>query len=502
MDEVFRALETSQLSFDLNSGACSKEGIPSMGGTGVPTPLPKVAPPVSKKKQLATVKPISAADEQTMESAIAMAKEAAARSMQEMDGRSESDATQDSPRTPSSPNKRKFSFKFKSSPKPGRRTFSEEAEAIPDIQDSLTEEAKEAYSSLVEKVPAAVERVVFDVVRPATATEVADQSAALESNPLRRLRSGGVALQPKVRGNRHGIPSSCRASTPQTATVARLAANAACSSNPPARNGLGAPPPPPASQSAADSANPLPLPPRDRTRPTAQSLKHHQRKHPLLLLPGTIVSATDAEHTENVATDQYATAEAATVCSRQVSVNERVTAVEARMSRDKVEPRIPPPKPARTCSSLDDSFENQIQEEIDNLDHLPGVGAHSPPTIYKNSDHVSCEDLLEFAMDRPNAKRTQGPARGVDSDEVRIMQKVLAKEKVAPEECLVALNEVDWDVHKGIKWLRLQQQLQGAQAPSAPEQSTRALVQCNWNVQQAATFLRSAHVAIDDTTEV
>jgi len=48
--------------------------------------------------------------------------------------------------------------------------------------------------------------------------------------------------------------------------------------------------------------------------------------------------------------------------------------------------------------------------------------------MVRHSDHVSCEDLLEFACDTPNARRTQGKARGVDSDEVRIMGKVLGSE--------------------------------------------------------------------------
>lgn len=189
---------------------------------------------------------------------------------------------------------------------------------------------------------------------------------------------------------------------------------------------------------------------------------------------------------------------------RQTSVNERIAAVEARTSRCKVdgESRFPPQKPVRTCSNLDDSFENQIQEEIDSLDHLATTDAPSPPTIYKNSDHVSCEDLLEFAMDRPNAKRTQGPSRGVDSDEVRIMQKVLAKERVGAEECLVALNEVDWDVHKGIKWLRLQQQLQQRHGLAFPADAcAHALEQSGWNVLQASNLLRATR-ALDDTTEV
>lgn len=505
MDEVFRALETTQLNFDFDKvpkDSCFAKSEPPKE---MLMPKPSSASGTFKKKQLAAVKPISAAEEQTLETAIAIAKEAAAQSMQEMDGRSESDATQDSPRTPSSPNKRKFSFKFKSSPKLGRRTFSEEAEAIPDIQDSLSEEAKEAYNSLVDKVPeklVAVEPTPAGAPAPATAAVSEPLDAGADMNPLRRIRSG-IQIQPRIRGNRHGIPSSCRPTTPHTAALARLAANAVSSGNTP-RNGLGAPPPPPPlqqQQQAEAEANPLPLPPRDRTKP-AQVLKHHQRKHPLLLLPGTVAAET-VDTCKDSGSESPPVQESVTV-PRQASVNERIAAVEARTSRSEAEPRFPPPKPMRTCSNPDDSFENQIQEEIDSLDHLTTADAPSPPTIYKNSDHVSCEDLLEFAMDRPNAKRTQGPARGVDSDEVRIMQKVLAKERVGAEECLVALNEVDWDVHKGIKWLRLQQQLLQRHGLTFPADAcSHALEQSGWNVLQATNLLRATQAStLDDTTEV
>ena len=89
----------------------------------------------SHKKKQATVKPISASDQRTLESAIAMANELASRSMQELDG-CEVSPLPESPHTPLSPNKRKFSFKLPSnkSPKAERRNFTEEAASIPDIQ--------------------------------------------------------------------------------------------------------------------------------------------------------------------------------------------------------------------------------------------------------------------------------------------------------------------------------------------------------------------------------
>lgn len=39
-------------------------------------------------------------------------------------------------------------------------------------------------------------------------------------------------------------------------------------------------------------------------------------------------------------------------------------------------------------------------------------------TMTRTSDHVSCEDLLEFACDGPNSRRTRGPRNGEQSDEV------------------------------------------------------------------------------------
>lgn len=79
---------------------------------------------------------ISASDEKTLDVAIAMANELAARSMNNVDG-IVSSAKPDSPDTPVSPNKRKFSFRFPTPNIPSRpegKTFSDEAASIPDIQ--------------------------------------------------------------------------------------------------------------------------------------------------------------------------------------------------------------------------------------------------------------------------------------------------------------------------------------------------------------------------------
>ncbi|XP_008183401.1 activated Cdc42 kinase-like isoform X3 [Acyrthosiphon pisum] len=90
----------------------------------------------TKKKQ-ATVKPISASDEKSLDSAIAMANEMASRSM----GSDIEQPHHQVPESPSSPSKRKFMFKFPppigsltKTPKHETKTFTDEAASIPDIQ--------------------------------------------------------------------------------------------------------------------------------------------------------------------------------------------------------------------------------------------------------------------------------------------------------------------------------------------------------------------------------
>ncbi len=108
----------------------------------------------NKKKQQATVKPIKASDEKTLDAAIAMANALAAKSMQDLNkgGHLQSEDFYDggppapSPLTPNSPSK-KFTFWFpgKSSPKGERRTFTEEVKSNSDASSLLTPGAIDAY---------------------------------------------------------------------------------------------------------------------------------------------------------------------------------------------------------------------------------------------------------------------------------------------------------------------------------------------------------------------
>ena len=111
-------------------------------------------------------------------------------------------------------------------------------------------------------------------------------------------------------------------------------------------------------------------------------------------------------------------------------------------------------------SPMNDAFEDEIACSIDALDNIPESKytspktslEHSPPLVHYNRDHVSCEDLLEFS---PREERGKGHKRGVESDEVRIMSKVLGGVTTDKVGCLLALDLTDWNVHRAIKIVKL-----------------------------------------------
>lgn len=241
MEEVFKELD--QIKPELNNDLNEAELAINESGTNVKNEIKEITSKYSKelgsnvggstsfstRKKQAMVKPISASDQQQLDEAIAMAKDIASRSMLGL----ESDVidginhNNDSPKTPTSPNKKKFSFKFgpslshKSSPKCERRNFSEETESIGHITESITPAAKIAYNTLVEKGEGLKDE------RDDGAANFIDEDEN-DGNPLRMLRSGGAMglMRARVRGNR----SFSQPRIPTTAQTAGLARNASCSS--------------------------------------------------------------------------------------------------------------------------------------------------------------------------------------------------------------------------------------------------------------------------------
>ncbi|CAG5102024.1 Similar to Ack-like: Activated Cdc42 kinase-like (Drosophila melanogaster), partial [Cotesia congregata] len=117
--------------------------------------------------------------------------------------------------------------------------------------------------------------------------------------------------------------------------------------------------------------------------------------------------------------------------------------------------------------------------------------------LYRQSDHVSCEDLLEFACDRPNVRRTRGPHNGAHSDEVRIMLKVL-QDQSTPESCVTALNVANWDILAAIKLERLQALLKKENKFIGLEECKVMLNQCDGDIVKAAASIKNS----DDSTPV
>lgn len=92
------------------------------------------------------------------------------------------------------------------------------------------------------------------------------------------------------------------------------------------------------------------------------------------------------------------------------------------------------------------------------------------------------EDLLEMSNDNPS-----GRERGADSDEVRIMSKVLGRD-VEKENCLIALDFINWDVHKAIKICKLRNLFNLSEL--SMEECVEGLISNSWDLQTTALKLR------------
>lgn len=163
--------------------------------------------------------------------------------------------------------------------------------------------------------------------------------------------------------------------------------------------------------------NPLPLPPRDRTRPTVPTKPRHQRKHPLIY-PTNLPNP-----------NRWVSSSGDAISNPDSPLSPPLTGSLAPSQTDVANAQLPPAKPPRAACNLDDSYDSQIASELealDDMDEETNQSVTSSSSLYQSKDHVSCEDLLDFACDRPNSKRTRGPAQGMDSDEVHFVDKTKA----------------------------------------------------------------------------
>ncbi|XP_008194423.1 activated Cdc42 kinase-like isoform X2 [Tribolium castaneum] len=387
----------------------------------------------TKSRKQATIKPISTHDQKTLDTAIALANELSTRSM-----------SAPAPTTPASPNKKKFSFRFPSvgehDKNTERRNFSEEALSTSDLQSKVTQEAEMAYKQLVE-------------------SPSADVTQLMVTNPLRILRSGQPVINPRTRSASVAstLPpkfhESVRNSVPENlnGTKTDLSVEEA-----PRQNFNTLPHP-------HRDDNPIPLPPRDRNKTLLAAKPRHTRKHPLIIPPSNLQRTLDKINT--VTPPATVTVEPFPVYSNSVT----------QMAEKNPE-------------SI--HFEAQIESDLNALDEIPqelDVVDGRVDEEKLSSHHVSCEDLLKFANTKPSSR-----ARGIDSDEVRIMLKVLGKD-VSKEKCVDALDQCEWEVMKAIKIVKLQNMV-GAEMSVC----CKALENSAWDVAKAAQWVLQQ----DEVTQV
>ena len=70
------------------------------------------------------------------------------------------------------------------------------------------------------------------------------------------------------------------------------------------------------------------------------------------------------------------------------------------------------------------------------------------------------------------------------------------------EECVSVLNETDWDVHRGIKCIRLRELLKQHRVNIESTDWIGTLKKFNWNVRQASNYLIATQGSPEGSTEV
>ncbi|CAH1969067.1 unnamed protein product [Acanthoscelides obtectus] len=210
--------------------------------------------------------------------------------------------------------------------------------------------------------------------------------------------------------------------------------------------------------------NPIPLPPRDKSKALLTAKPRHTRKYPLIIPHSSLQRTLDKV---NMASSPPNSSEEVFEKTEPVYTNHLAQVAEK--------------------DHESQHFEEQIESNLNALDEIlveQDVVDGEAFSNFKNEDekihshHVSCEDLLKFANSKPPSR-----TRGNDSDEVRIMSKVLGKD-VSTEKCLQALDQSDWDMMKAIKILKLQNVV------SADLQACfNALENSMWDITKAAQWM-------------
>ncbi|XP_064641830.1 activated Cdc42 kinase-like isoform X2 [Lineus longissimus] len=302
------------------------------------------------------------------------------------------------------------------------------------------------------------------------------EPAEVDTNPLRRLRSGNAVPVFRATARTAGARKfSCPDDNASSFAMTRRKVSLPTSRD----EGIGAVDGGKSPNAEETSGvDPPPLPPRDRSRPTTLNTKPRQRKYPLVI-DQSVATSTYQNACPNGrsarTSDEDNFASAPEDAKENGDTNGNSTKTGYTMLANCTAEQL------GFLDDLDPFWSQKVtfdgSNDLEETDGMPKMTAK-----YKMPDsNVSYEDLLDFALDKGDSKEQTSAC-----DEVRLMQRVLSKE-VTIGDCLNALDETRWDVHNAIKYVKLRQvlSLQCGDIDVCKE----ALLRSNWDVAKAANFM-------------
>ena len=221
------------------------------------------------------------------------------------------------------------------------------------------------------------------------------KEAAERPEPLPVIKSSSVSSMSSVASNRLSLPPSSSIFSSAKVSLSSQTLD-----------------PLPSQGFSNDPSNPIPLPPREGKSHVTVG-KRHIRKNPLILTSGAAASM-----------------------ARRFETEEPGPAAPVRT------------KNTHQFSPSNDAFEEEIAYSIAALDDIPEARYASP----KTSACSGTGDPGSLASDESPGV---GGQRSAESDEVRIMAKVLGGPSADPANCVKALDLTDWNVHRAIKIVKL-----------------------------------------------